>query len=250
MDLLPEVVKTALLTAFNSGKTFSWKVQENGMGLFIQLAWKSDRSSGNTRRVCSNWNPVNTEYNNNTVEPASKKKRISPSRARRNARRRQAFLQSKRQTSQEMDNPVFKDVFEQSRPAGSTCPSKNELEPSSSASESIHGSTDKDVDLKQYIDKEVTCVDFSIDRGEAGLTLELNSGEQVWTAICVGRPSICDTVSVDSELSIEELADMDNIEFRSHEAEDTPGVVLKKGCLEVWTPVAARTRSRLKYPKE
>ena len=40
-------------------------------------------------------------------------------------------------------------------------------------------------------DKEVTCVDFSIDRGEASLTLELNSGEQVWTAICVGRPSIC-----------------------------------------------------------
>ena len=64
-----------------------------------------------------------------------------------------------------------------------------------------HGSTDKDVDLKQYVDKEVT---FSIDRGEAGLTLDLNSGKQVWTAICVGRPSICDTVSV---VSIEELAD-------------------------------------------
>ena len=64
-----------------------------------------------------------------------------------------------------------------------------------------------------------------------------NSGKQVWTAIRVGRPSICDTVSVDSELSIEELA-------------DTPGVVLRKGGLEVWTPVAARTGSRLKYPNQ
>ena len=75
------------------------------------------------------------------------------------------------------------------------------------------------------------------------MTLDLNSGKQVWTAICVGRLSICDTVSV---VSIEELADMDNIEF--HVAEDTPGVVLRKGCLEVWTPVAARTGSRVKYP--
>ena len=95
-------------------------------------------------------------------------------------------------------------------------PSKNELEPSSSGSESIHGSTDKDVDLKQYIDKEVTCVDFSIDRGEAGLTLTLANK----IGLLEGQAS----VSVDSELSIEELADIE----------------------EVWTPVAARTRSRLK----
>ena len=45
-----------------------------------------------------------------------------------------------------MDNPVFKDDSE----LGNTCPSKKELQPSSCGSESIHGSTDKDADIKEY----------------------------------------------------------------------------------------------------
>ena len=49
-------------------------------------------------------------------------------------------------------------------------------------------------------------------------------------------------------MSVHELAGLDDMEFRSHEVDDFPGVILKKGCLliEVWTPIAARTRSRHK----
>ena len=41
-------------------------------------------------------------------------------------------------------------------------------------------------DLKVYLDKEVVCVDSRIDKGEPGLTQELNCGESVWT------PCVCE----------------------------------------------------------
>ena len=47
-------------------------------------------------------------------------------------------------------------------------------------------------------------------------------------------------------LLLHELAGVDNVEFRSHEVDDSPGVILRKGCLEVWTPIAARTCFRHK----
>ena len=34
-------------------------------------------------------------------------------------------------------------------------------------------------------------------------------------------------------------SDLDGIEFLSHASNDAPGVVLMKGSLRVWTPVAA-----------
>ena len=40
MDGLPDVVRVALLTTHASGRTLSWKVQENAKGTLIQLVWK------------------------------------------------------------------------------------------------------------------------------------------------------------------------------------------------------------------
>ena len=53
-----------------------------------------------------------------------------------------------------------------------------------------------------------------------------------------------------SVLSVEELVNLDDLEFESHAVTDAPaaGVVLHKGNSRVWTPIAAKTCSRLKHP--
>jgi hypothetical protein len=45
MDYLPELVKAALSTACQSGRSLSWKVQENNKGILIQLVWKAEPDS-------------------------------------------------------------------------------------------------------------------------------------------------------------------------------------------------------------
>ena len=104
----------------------------------------------------------------------------------------------------------------------------------------------KDRDLKSYLDKEVLTVDFSISEGEPGLTLELNNGESVWTPVCVTKPRSNADSRRDSVLSVKELVNMDEIEFQGHAVSDAPGVILSKGNSSVWTPIATRTRSRVK----
>ena len=95
---------------------------------------------------------------------------------------------------------------------------------------------DQNEDLKSFLDKEVSCV----DKGETGLTLDLNSSESMWTPVHVLKPSNgTDLEKTDSVLSAEELSDLDGIEFLSHASNDAPGVVLMKCSLRVWTPVAA-----------
>ena len=92
-------------------------------------------------------------------------------------------------------------------------------------------------------------VDFSISDGEPGLTLELNSGATVWKPVCVFKPR-SENDEANSKrcvLSVEELTDLDELEFESHAVTDAPGLVLHKGNSRVWTPIAARTRSRLKH---
>ena len=59
IDQFPELVKTALSSACKSGRSLSWKVQENSKGMLIQLVWKAEPvngpTSGNTTMVGSNW---------------------------------------------------------------------------------------------------------------------------------------------------------------------------------------------------
>ena len=69
---------------------------------------------------------------------------------------------------------------------------------------------------------------------------KLHSGKTVWTPVCVKKPDVRD-----ENLSLADLSGMDEVVFLSS-TDDTPGVVLKSGKLEVWTPIATRTRSRVR----
>ena len=159
MDQLPELVKSAISAACNSGKSLSWKVQEGNKGILIQLVWKPEpdynSSSGNTIGVCSNWRGKcrttkslsaesrNADSKSSNASQPSKKKRVSPSKARRNARRLQAFLEHKKHTLP---------VVSQKEPELTT----------NSESLSVSGAADGDKDLKLYLENEVECVDFSV----------------------------------------------------------------------------------------
>ena len=86
MDGLPELVKAALNQACGSGRSLSWKLQESEKGTLLQLVWKAKVEQPSVLEgsdgVGSNW-----KY--------SGRRRISPSRARRNVRRRKAFLEKR-----------------------------------------------------------------------------------------------------------------------------------------------------------
>ena len=100
MDGLPDVVRVALLNAHASGRTLSWKVQENAKGTLIQLVWKKPAAetsldSGLTDTVGSNLNKIAAKSDKPAENPRNKK-RNNPSRVHRNARRLQSFLDRKR----------------------------------------------------------------------------------------------------------------------------------------------------------
>ena len=177
---------------------------------------------------------------------SSKPKKLTASRARRNARRLQAFLerkQSAQPVSERMD--------------------PNELQPAplDHQTEQAHlelfdgniqvdqGSNlaceRSDVVLKSFIDNKVQCVDFHLDGGP-GLDLELNCGEIVRRPIDVARPnSDAQPLSgVSHKLSVEELMKFDDIEFEMRDGDGSPGLLLKKDSHVTWTPIASRTRSR------
>ena len=54
-------------------------------------------------------------------------------------------------------------------------------------------------------------------------------------------------------MSVDELSNLDDVEFLLCDCHDSPGALLKKDGHVVWTPIAARTRSRVSrkdsYPK-
>ena len=65
----------------------------------------------------------------------------------------------------------------------------------------------------------------------------------VWKPVNIMKPS--ENINSDSfVLSVEDLVDL---EFEDHAVTGAPGV-LHKGSLSIWTPIATRTRSRLKHP--
>ena len=73
-------------------------------------------------------------------------------------------------------------------------------------------------------------MDFHITNGRPELDLELNSGERVRKPIDVKRPSVTGVnVCASKVMSVDELLDMDDIEFQLHDQYDnSPGVLLKK----------------------
>ena len=54
-EKLPKVVLLAIESALASGRQLSWKVQENNVGMLVQLVWKS---SDSRKLVGSNWNKL------------------------------------------------------------------------------------------------------------------------------------------------------------------------------------------------
>ena len=88
MDALPELVKTAISLACASGRTLSWKIQEGEKGTLVQLVW-SGKQEGKEER----WSRKEERPSASGLVGCVVRRRVSPSRARRDARRRQAFLE-------------------------------------------------------------------------------------------------------------------------------------------------------------
>ena len=97
MDALPELIKATISLACASGRTLSWKIQEGEKETLVQLVW-SGKQEGKKER----WSGKQEEWWSEKQEerPSASglvvcfvRRRISPSRACRNARRRQAFLE-------------------------------------------------------------------------------------------------------------------------------------------------------------
>ena len=96
----PEAVRKAIDSTCNTGRKLSW---ESKKGMLIQLVWKAESVlAGNTRgndKVRTNWNKTASRVPVDAVATsgeAPRKKRIPPSRLRRNSRRLQAFLERKK----------------------------------------------------------------------------------------------------------------------------------------------------------
>ena len=107
-------------------------------------------------------------------------------------------------------------------------------------------------DLKDLIEKDVLCVDFAIKEGQPALDLELANGNHVWTPIQVKKPKSLSDESVEphtDDIPISELSKLDSIEYCGRDSDNAPGVILRKGSLEVWTPIATRLCPRIRDKK-
>ena len=72
-------------------------------------------------------------------------------------------------------------------------------------------------------------VDFHITNGQPELDLELNNGERARKPIDVKKPSVTGAnVCASKVMSADELLDMEDIVFQSHDYNISPGVLLKK----------------------
>ena len=103
--------------------------------------------------------------------------------------------------------------------------------------------------MKQFLDENVENVcDFAIREGEPAHDLELRNGDHLWTPVQVKQPKpLVDDKPIEHvNVPVSELLDLDSIQYCGSDTDNAPGVVLKKGSLEVWTPIAARLRPRIR----
>ena len=104
---LPEIVAKVIASAAGSGRKLSWKIQDSEKGTLVQLVWKSTScSAGSTPTGGINWNkkaqrPRSDADAGRPVSTSQAKTRNTPSRKRRNALRREAFLEKKKLAEQE-----------------------------------------------------------------------------------------------------------------------------------------------------
>ena len=93
------------------------------------------------------------------------------------------------------------------------------------------------------------CVDFAIKDRQPTLDLEVANSNHVWTPVQVKKPKSLSDEPVEphvEDISTSELSKLDSIEYCGCDSDDAPGVILRKGSLEVWTPIAARLQPRIR----
>ena len=259
---LPELLATAIASAVTSGRRLSWKIQENQRGTLIQLVWKNDSAvavGSVNAKVGINWSEASTHSARTpSGGNSTQHKSVPPSRKRRNARRLQNFLLKKRR-GVNIDCAV--EHITPPRPGGvhraraddqnigdellerETC----NLHCSAQNTNVAVSDADADADLKAFIMNKVQCVDFCIDGGGPGLDLELtNSDTTIRKQVDVLKPD-SQTLQMSSAMTVEELSHFDDVEFQLNADDDSPGVLLRKDGVVKWTPVANRTRSRVKH---
>ena len=110
MDL-PELVKKAIISACESGRKLSWKIQENDRGTLVQLVWKPEPflvgNSSKNSEASSNWNLA---ARNCPWTAQKSKKQHPPSRLRRNARRLASFIEKKQAAQETCTQEIRKDT--------------------------------------------------------------------------------------------------------------------------------------------
>ena len=96
---LPDLLLKAIESACSTRRQLSWKIQEGPKGTLIQLVWKPNVvNTGNASEVVgTNWSiaPANQETPACRIQQPYQKKKKSPSRIRRDAKRLQAYLEGK-----------------------------------------------------------------------------------------------------------------------------------------------------------
>ena len=235
MDGLPELVKAALNQACGSGRSLSWKLQESEKGTLLQLVWKAKVEQPSVLEgsdgVGSNWK-------------CSGRRRISPSRARRNVRRRKAFLEKRAavvsqkglgcgEKGKERGDGVVKDVD-----SGVVASRGSELSDGGSEVSDV-----EELDVVEEVDL-AGCFDVSYEKrnGEHGLRYRSDDVSEGWTPVRRRRRGRCGVENGGRGLVIGEGARVSYLEFSG-----APGLsVQQEGGARCWNPISSRTRSRFK----
>ena len=96
---LPDLLLKAIESACSTRRQLSWKIQKGPKGTVIQLVWKPNAvNTGNASEVVgTNWSiaPANQETPACRIQQPYQKKKKSPSRIRKDAKRLQAYLEGK-----------------------------------------------------------------------------------------------------------------------------------------------------------
>jgi hypothetical protein len=252
---LPELLSSAISSACKSGRPLSGKIQEGKKGTLIQLIWSQPDGAAiddKAVKVGSKQKSAGPSIASGTTAGVRRKRRYPPSKARRNAKRLQEFLEKKRQkvldfAAQSPRSPVTQPVVQE----------EHETQPPQLAHKVLVSPVSQvdivDTELRDLIfGDKVDCVgEFGVRDEVPGMDLEMVSGDSLWTPLRVLRPQQQSPVvsgkdECEVDLTVSELQDLDSIVFEGREVDSAPGLILRKGCLQVWTPIARRTRSRLK----
>ena len=242
--VLPEALAYCINLALRSGLQLSWKVQDSSFGTSVQLLWKRNRSSGAEPAVIQ----LATGGPNLSRSSSSRKKRKSPSQIRRSRKRLEDFLQRKARDNSGThldrardatgtDNDQDGDSHNHMVSAESTDPTSNVPVPP------------LDVDLVQC-----DSVIYQEREGIPGVQYITDNNEEGWTPVrklrrgrTRNRDDSPDSVSGDKPESDTEdfVLPVTTKAVRFLAVNGTPGLHVTTRNTKSWTPIAARTRTKL-----